>query len=294
LFSFGRSPSGRAIRCNLFCRRRNTKKISTAIPNAGYLKFEFQICAWRGQKNKYFMLIIPAIDLIEGKCVRLTQGDYAQKKIYNENPLEVAQQFEDAGLTHLHLVDLDGAKAGHVVNHKVLETLATKTRLHIDFGGGLKSHSDLRIAFECGAQQITGGTVAVKNRPIFLEWLETYGAEKIILGADVRDEKIAVGGWLENSDISLFSFLETYISEGITHCICTDISKDGLLQGASNALYTQVLEQFPNLNLVASGGVSQFSDLEALEKLGCYAAIVGKAIYENRISLKSLQIFSGN
>ncbi len=242
------------------------------------------------------MFIIPAIDIIEGKCVRLTQGDYAQKKIYNENPLEVAQAFEDAGLMRLHLVDLDGAKAGHIVNHKVLETLASRTKLHIDFGGGLKSDEDLRVAFECGAQQITGGTVAVKNREVFLNWLKTYGADKIILGADVKDEKIAVSGWLETSDLWLTDFLQGFINigvnEGITHCICTDISKDGLLQGASDELYKRILSEFKDLKLIASGGVSGIDDLYKLREMGCFGAIVGKAIYENRVSLKELERFS--
>lgn len=238
------------------------------------------------------MFIIPAIDVIEGKCVRLMQGDYTQKKIYNENPLEVAQAFEDAGLSRLHLVDLDGAKAGHIVNHKVLETIALRTKLHVDFGGGLKSDDDLRIAFECGAQQITGGTVAVKNKPIFLNWLKTYGADKIILGADVKDEKIAVSGWLETSDLWLTDFLRAFTDEGIEQCICTDISKDGLLKGASNALYKRILSEFSDLKLIASGGVSGINDLYELRDLGCFGAIVGKAIYENRVSLKELERFN--
>jgi phosphoribosylformimino-5-aminoimidazole carboxamide ribotide isomerase len=234
------------------------------------------------------MYIIPAIDLIEGKCVRLTQGDYNQKKIYNENPLEVAKQFEDAGLNRLHLVDLDGAKAGHIVNHKVLERIASRTSLHIDFGGGLKADSDLRIAFECGAKQITGGTIAVKNRTVFIEWIKTYGSEKIILGADVKNEKIAVSGWTETSDLWLKDFLKDYINQGIIHCICTDISKDGLLEGASNELYESVLKDFSELKLMASGGVSSMSDLERLKDIGCFGAIVGKAIYEGRVRLKDL------
>lgn len=238
------------------------------------------------------MYIIPAIDIIEGKCVRLTQGDYAQKKVYNENPLEVAKQFEDVGLNRLHLVDLDGAKAGHIVNYKVLENIASKTHLHIDFGGGLKSDEDLRIAFECGAKQITGGTIAVKNKPVFLNWIKTYGAEKIILGADVKNEKIAVSGWTETSDIWLKDFLQDFINEGIIYCICTDISKDGLLRGASNDLYQSILNDFKNLKLVASGGVSSMDDLYQLRDIGCFGAIVGKAIYENRIGLKELENFN--
>ena len=238
------------------------------------------------------MYIIPAIDIIDGKCVRLTQGDYAQKKIYNENPIEIAKQFEDAGLKRLHLVDLDGAKAGHIVNYKVLETLSSKTNLHIDFGGGLKSDDDLKVAFECGAQQVTGGTIAVKNRETFLNWINTFGAEKIILGADVKDEKIAVGGWIETSDIWLKDFLQDYVNQGIKYCICTDISKDGLLRGSSNELYERLLSDFKDLQLIASGGVTDMSDLEKLKEIGCFGAIIGKAIYEGRISLKDLEKFS--
>jgi phosphoribosylformimino-5-aminoimidazole carboxamide ribotide isomerase len=239
------------------------------------------------------MYIIPAIDIIDGKCVRLTQGDYEQKKIYNEDPLEVAKQFEDAGLIRLHLVDLDGAKAGQIVNHKVLEKLASKTHLHIDFGGGLKSDKDLHIAFECGAKQITGGTIAVKNREVFLSWLENYTCEKIILGADVKNEKIAVSGWLETSNLWLKDFLKDYIREGgVKYCICTDISKDGLLQGSSNDLYASVLKDFPDLKLIASGGVSSMDDLYKLRDVGCFGAIVGKAIYEKRVSLKEIEKFN--
>lgn len=238
------------------------------------------------------MFIIPAIDLIEGKCVRLTQGDYAQKKIYNEDPLEVAKQFEGAGLQRLHLVDLDGAKQGRIINHKVLERIATKTQLWIDFGGGLKSDDDLRIAFEAGAKQVTGGTIAVKNPDTFLGWLEQFGSDKIILGADVKDEKIAVSGWLETSDLDLLDFLQKYINQGITHCICTDISKDGLLQGSSAMLYEKVIGRFDSLKLIASGGVSGIADLENLRDIGCFGAIVGKAIYEQKVTLKELMRFS--
>ncbi len=237
------------------------------------------------------MYIIPAIDIIDGKCVRLTQGDYSQKKVYNEHPLEVAMQFEDAGLQRLHLVDLDGAKAGHIVNYKVLETLASKTQLHIDFGGGLKSDEDLKVAFECGAQQVTGGTIAVKNRDAFLNWVKKYGAEKIILGADVKDEKIAVSGWLETSNLWLKDFLQDFLSQGVKYCICTDIAKDGLLRGSSNELYERLLQEFSDLQLIASGGVTDMSDLEKLKEIGCFGAIVGKAIYEGRISLKDLEKF---
>lgn len=214
------------------------------------------------------------------------------EKIYNEDPLEVAKQFEDAGLQRLHLVDLDGAKAGHIVNYKVLEHIVSKTSLHIDFGGGLKSDDDLKIAFECGAKQITGGTIAVKNLPVFLNWLKTHGSEKIILGADVKNEKIAVGGWLETSDIWLKDFLQDLTTEGVQYCICTDISKDGLLQGASNALYASILKDFPDLKLIASGGVSNMDDLYQLREIGCFGAIVGKAIYEKKVTLKELEKFN--
>jgi phosphoribosylformimino-5-aminoimidazole carboxamide ribotide isomerase len=237
------------------------------------------------------MDIIPAIDLIDGKCVRLSQGDYDRKIIYNENPLEVAKMFEDHGITRLHLVDLDGAKAHHIVNHKVLETLANQTKLIIDFGGGLKTDDDLRIAFECGAQMITGGSIAVKSPEVFESWISKFGASKIILGADVKDEKIAVTGWTEDTDLKLVPFLENYVSKGITKVICTDIAKDGMLQGASVELYKKVLQAFPTMYLVASGGVSNIQDLEVLAEAGLPAVIFGKAIYEGRIQLKDLEPF---
>ena len=235
-------------------------------------------------------MIIPAIDIINGQCVRLTQGDYQQKKVYNANPLEVAKEFEAAGISRLHLVDLDGAKAKHIVNHKVLEEIATHTQLQIDFGGGLKSHEDVRIAFECGASQITGGTIAVKNRELFLEWLEEYGSEKIILGADVRNAQIAVGGWQEQTSLNLFDFLHFFVGKGIEYVICTDISKDGMLQGPAFGLYGQILEQFPQLKLIASGGVSSNEDIERLEEMNLYGVIVGKAIYEGKIDIGILDI----
>lgn len=237
------------------------------------------------------MDIIPAIDLIDGKCVRLSQGDYDRKTVYNENPLEVAKMFEDHGITRLHLVDLDGAKAHHIVNHKVLETIATKTKLIIDFGGGLKTDDDLRIAFECGAQMITGGSIAVKSPEIFEAWISKFGASKIILGADVKDEKIAVTGWTEDTDIQLVPFLENYTNKGITKVICTDIAKDGMLQGASVELYKKILTAFPSMYLVASGGVSNMHDLEMLAEAGLPAVIFGKAIYEGRIAMKDLAPF---
>ena len=236
------------------------------------------------------MRIIPAIDLIEGKCVRLSKGDYATKKIYNENPLEVAKSFEDHGIEYLHLVDLDGAKSNHIVNHRVLETIASKTRLTIDFGGGLKSDDDLKIVFESGANQVTGGSIAVKQPAVFESWIQRYGSEKIILGADVKDKYIATNGWLETSDQSLFDFVKHYLSKGISHVICTDISKDGMLEGPSFDLYKNLLSKF-KIKLIASGGISEFEELPKLLAMGCDGAIIGKAIYENRISLKQLEQF---
>ncbi|MEM1124427.1 MAG: 1-(5-phosphoribosyl)-5-[(5-phosphoribosylamino)methylideneamino]imidazole-4-carboxamide isomerase [Bacteroidota bacterium] len=234
------------------------------------------------------MQIIPAIDIIEGKCVRLTQGDYNQKKIYNEDPLEVAKKFEGEGIERLHLVDLDGAKAKHIVNWHVLEKIATKTNLKIDFGGGLKTDKDAEIAFNSGALQITGGSIAVKDRPTFEGWLEKYGSEKIILGADVKDEQIAISGWQETTDLNLFDFLKGYIEKGIKYIICTDIAKDGLLQGTSVTLYQKIRDQFPDLQLIASGGVTSMKDVEDLIEIDCYGAIIGKAIYEGNLTLKEL------
>ena len=236
------------------------------------------------------MRIIPAIDIIEGKCVRLSKGDYHTKKIYNESPLEVAKAFEDHGIEYLHLVDLDGAKSKHIVNHKVLERLATQTSLKIDFGGGLKSAADLKIAFECGASQITGGSIAVKSPEIFTSWIQSYGADKIILGADVKGIHIATDGWLETSDKTLFDFVEYYKTQGISYVICTDISKDGMLEGPAFELYQKLLEQV-KVKLIASGGISKFEELPQLQELGCEGVIIGKAIYENRISLKQLEAF---
>lgn len=236
------------------------------------------------------MRIIPAIDIIEGKCVRLSKGDYSTQKTYNENPLEVAKAFEDHGIEYLHLVDLDGAKSKHIVNYKVLESIAAKTNLKIDFGGGLKTDKDLQIAFDCGAQQITGGSIAVKDPNKFTSWIQHYGAEKIILGADVKGEYIATDGWLETSDQSLFDFLGHYQSKGIQYSICTDISKDGMLQGPSFDLYKKILSETA-IKLIASGGISQFDELPRLAEMGCEGTIIGKAIYENRISLKQLEQF---
>jgi phosphoribosylformimino-5-aminoimidazole carboxamide ribotide isomerase len=236
------------------------------------------------------MRIIPAIDVIDGKCVRLSKGDYSTQKTYNQHPLEVAKAYEAHGIEHLHLVDLDGAKSKHIVNHKVLETIATKTNLKIDFGGGLKTDEDLKIAFESGAQQVTGGSIAVKQPEVFGRWISTYGAEKIILGADVKGEYIATDGWLETSDQSLFDFLAHYQAKGIQYTICTDISKDGMLQGPSFDLYQKILSE-TQVKLIASGGISQFDELPRLAEMGCEGTIIGKAIYENRISLKDLEQF---
>lgn len=233
--------------------------------------------------------LIPAIDIIDGKCVRLSQGDYNRQKTYNENPLEVAKSFEDHGITRLHLVDLDGAKAQHIVNHKVLETIATQTHLTIDFGGGLKTDDDLRIAFESGASMITGGSIAVKSPHTFLSWLNQYGSSKIILGADAKDKKIAVTGWLENTDCQLLDFLADYIHKGVSQVICTDIAKDGMLQGPSTNLYQEILAAHPALWLIASGGVSSMNDIMQLDAAGVPAVIFGKAIYEGNITLKEIE-----
>lgn len=236
------------------------------------------------------MRIIPAIDIINGKCVRLSKGDYSTQKIYNETPLEVAKAFEDHGIQNLHLVDLDGAKSMHIVNYKVLEEIATKTRLNIDFGGGLKTNEDLRIAFESGAKQITGGSIAVKDPSKFVDWVQHYGEDKIILGADVKGELIATNGWQETSEQSLFTFLAHYQKKGIKNVICTDISKDGMLEGPSFDLYEKIIAE-TQLNLIASGGISCFDELPRLAKMGCNGTIIGKAIYEHRISLKQLENF---
>lgn len=233
------------------------------------------------------MRIIPAIDIIDGKCVRLSQGDYDTKKIYNENPLEVAKEFEDYGIEYLHLVDLDGAKSKQIINYKTLELIASKTNLKIDFGGGIKANDDIRIAFECGANQITGGSIAVQNPMLFQEWISKYGNEKIILGADAKDRKIATHGWLETSELDVIDFIQEYKTKGIDYVICTDIAKDGMLQGTSNELYAEILAA-TNVKLIASGGVSSIDDLIKVKELGCEGAILGKAIYEGRIQLKNL------
>ena len=234
------------------------------------------------------MEIIPAIDIIDGKCVRLTHGDYNQKKVYNENPLEVAKEFEDAGISRLHLVDLDGAKAGAVKNWKVLETIAGKTSLVIDFGGGVKAEKDVHIVLDSGAAFVTVGSIAVKDESLFTSWLNTIGAGKFLLGADVRDEKITVSGWLEQTTIWIYDFIESYMGKGITQVFCTDVSKDGAMEGPSLALYKNILEKFPGLHFIASGGVSNMEDVYALQEAGCSGVIIGKAIYEGKILLKDL------
>ena len=234
------------------------------------------------------MRIIPAIDIIDGKCVRLTKGDYNTKKIYNDNPLEVAKEFEDNGIKYLHVVDLDGAKSKHIVNYKILESLASKTNLIVDFGGGIKTDKDIEIAFSSGAAQITGGSIAANNPSQFLEWLNKYGTDKIILGADCSNRKISTNGWLDNSGIDVIDFIKEYESKGIKNVICTDIAKDGMLAGTSNELYKEVMSE-SKVNLIASGGVSNMDNLYQLIELGCEGAILGKVIYEGKISLKELQ-----
>ena len=241
------------------------------------------------------MRIIPAIDIIDGKCVRLTKGDYTTKKIYNENPIEVAKEFEDSGIEYLHVVDLDGAKASEIINYNVLEQIATKTNLKIDFGGGLKSDKDVEIAFNSGANQITGGSIAVKNPTIFESWISKYGAEKIILGADFYPDtsggKIATNGWQEESSLELIPFITDYQKKGIQYVICTDISKDGMLQGPSFEVYSAILSSVNSLQLIASGGISTYEEIPKLAESGCEGVIIGKAIYENKISLKQLKQF---
>lgn len=232
------------------------------------------------------MKIIPAIDLIDGKCVRLTKGDYSTKKVYNENPVEVAKMFEDAGIKYLHLVDLDGAKASRIINYPILEKITNETNLIVDFGGGLKSKEDLKIAFESGASKITGGSIAVQNPLEFANWIEQYGS-KIILGADCLNRKIATQGWTELADFDVIDFIKNYQEKGIEEVICTDISKDGMLEGPSLALYAEIMQR-TNVELTASGGVSSMEDLTLLKEIGCAGAIIGKAIYEEKVTLKEL------
>ncbi len=237
------------------------------------------------------MKIIPAIDIIDGKCVRLTQGDYAQKKEYADDPVAVARRFESAGIQRLHVVDLEGAKASKLVNEGTLRNITTHTELKVDFGGGVKSDEAIEMAFEAGAHQITAGSIAVKNPELVSTWIGRYGAEKIILGADVKDEKIAINGWQEDSGLDLFNFLSEYVKQNVRYCICTDVSKDGLLQGPAFELYQKIMDQFPDLKLIASGGVSNMDDLHRLNEMGVYGTIVGKAYYEGRISLEELASF---
>ena len=237
------------------------------------------------------MQLIPAIDIINGKCVRLTQGDYSSVKVYNENPLEVAKEFEEAGLTRVHVVDLDGAKAGEVRNWKVLEAIASRTELNIDFGGGIKTEKDVSIVLESGAKWATIGSIAVKDEELFVDWIDKFGATSFILGADVKEEKIAISGWLETTNIWVYDFIKKYMKHGLKQIFCTDVNKDGLLQGPSVKLYKSIITEFPSLHLIASGGVSSIKDLEDLAAIGCNAAIIGKAIYENRISLEELKVF---
>lgn len=243
------------------------------------------------------MRIIPAIDIIDGKCVRLTKGDYDTKKIYNENPLEVAKMFEASGIEYLHLVDLDGAKAQHIVNYRVLEQISSKTKLKIDFGGGLKTNEDLHIAFNSGAKQITGGSIAVKDPQTFEGWISKYGAAKIILGADSDNGKVSISGWMEQSQEDVIPFIKEYQKKSIQYVICTDISKDGMLEGPSVELYNQIISECSNssndqsIKLIASGGISIIDELPILKKMGCEGVIIGKAIYENRITLKQLEKF---
>lgn len=236
--------------------------------------------------------IVPAIDMIDGKCVRLTQGNYDAKKIYNEDPVEVAKEFEDYGIRRLHVVDLDGAKAGRIINYRTLERIASRTSLIIDFGGGVKSEDDLVIAFESGAQKVTGGSIAVKNPDEFTRWINKYGSDRIILGADAKDKKIAVGGWEETTSVDLIPFIKDYHEKGIVSVICTDISKDGMLQGPSIDLYKEIMDNIPYIKLIASGGVSNIADIELLQEMGIPSVIVGKAIYEGNIKLKDLIPFN--
>ena len=235
------------------------------------------------------MRIIPAIDIIDGKCVRLSKGDYSTQKVYNEDPLEVAKAFEAHGIKYLHLVDLDGAKSQHIVNYKVLEQIASHTQLQIDFGGGIKSDEDVRIAFESGAQQLTGGSVAAKSPALFEKWLSAYGSEKIILGADAKDRFIATHGWEQTSDLDVIDFVKDYQKKGVSYVICTDVSKDGMLAGPSFDLYKELLSEVLDIKLIASGGISTFDELPQLAAMGCEGVIIGKAIYEKRIPLKTLE-----
>ncbi len=232
--------------------------------------------------------LIPAIDIIDGKCVRLSKGEYDSKKVYNENPLEVAKEFEANGLKRLHVVDLDGAASKHIVNYRTLEQLAGHTSLTIDFGGGIKTDDDLHIAFDSGAQMVTLGSIAIKNPELFERWLKTYGNERIILGADAKNGKIAVSGWKEESDTELMDFLARYITKGVSKVLCTDISRDGMMEGPATDLYREIMQAHPDIHLIASGGVSNIDDIYRLDEAGIPAVVFGKAIYEGRIRLKEL------
>lgn len=234
------------------------------------------------------MILIPAIDIINGKCVRLTKGNYDTKKVYNESPLEVAKAFEAAGLTHVHVVDLDGARAKHIVNHNVLEIIASQTSLQVDFGGGIKAMDDLQIAFDCGASQVTLGSIAVTAPELVADWLSNFGSERLILGADANNRRIATHGWEQDSGIDVLDFVKSYTQKGFDYVLCTDVAKDGMLAGPSLSLYYELLEALPNMALIASGGITTMDDIYQLEELGCSAAIIGKAIYEGKISLKEL------
>jgi len=236
--------------------------------------------------------LIPAIDLIDGKCVRLTQGDYQSKKIYSEDPVEVAKALEDHGLRRLHVVDLDGAREGRIINYRVMERIASRTALVIDFGVGLKKEADLEIAFECGARMFTGGSIAVGEPETFAAWLDRFGSEKIILGADVKEHKIAINGWQQTTDEDLIPFIAAYHRKGVTKTICTDIRCDGMLQGTSIDLYREIREALPEVYLIASGGVGSIEDIERLEAAGIPAVIFGKALYEGRIKLNELIRFA--
>lgn len=237
------------------------------------------------------MQIIPAIDIIDGKCVRLTGGDYSQKKVYNEKPLEVAKQFEDAGLIRLHLVDLDGAKDGEVKNWKVLEKIAGKTKLVIDFSGGIRIQKDIEIIFASGAAYASIGSLAVKDEFTFSGWLLAFGANRFIIGADVKNEKIVIKGWTESTSLTVFDLIEKYKLRAVKQFFCTDVNKDGLLQGPAIDLYKKIMNQYPSVDLIASGGIATLKDLEELREAGCKGAIIGKAIYENKISLADLKRF---
>lgn len=235
--------------------------------------------------------IIPAIDIIDGKCVRLTQGDYSRKTVYNEDPVEIAKMFEDYGIKRLHTVDLDGAKSSHVINYKTIERIATATNLTIDFGGGIKSNSDIEIAFSSGAKLVTIGSIAVKRPELMIEWISNYGCERLILGADVKNGLISINGWKEEGNDELMPFIEKYIEHGINNVLCTDIARDGMLKGPSTDMYKRIMSSFPTLNLIASGGVSSVEDIYELDNAGIPSVVFGKAIYEGRITMKELSEF---